>query len=113
MIETGNPIEDECPRDESIETEIDFDRALRITKRDKRNAKSALMKTIRQLTCRLSEGMADKREIIEELHRIEKQKDEVFTILDHMEEIYTKIGDKVNAEKVIDKGEVINYPGKQ
>ena len=66
MIGTGNQIGDECLGDESIETEIDFDRALRIAKRDKRNAKSALTKIIGQLTCRLSEGTVDKREIVEE-----------------------------------------------
>ena len=40
MIKTGNQIGGECLRDESVETAIDFDRALRIAKRDKRNGKT-------------------------------------------------------------------------
>ena len=40
MIKIGNQIGDKCLRDESVETGIDFDRALRIAKRNKRNGKT-------------------------------------------------------------------------
>jgi predicted nuclease with TOPRIM domain len=47
------------------------------------------------LKTRLSDRKAEKDDIIEVLERIERQKDEVFLILDRMEQIYTKLGDKL------------------
>lgn len=42
------------------------------------------------------------------LERIERQKDEVFTILDRLESIYNHQGDKGSASKVIGEGDTIN-----
>ena len=80
-----------------------MDHALQTEKQEKRNAKSALTRLLSTLKTRLSDRKAEKDDIIEVLERIERQKDEVFLILDRMEQIYTKLGDKTNVEKVTHK----------
>jgi hypothetical protein len=109
MGDEENQSSQECPsRDENTELETNKELALQSAKREKRNAKSALTRLLSTLTTRLSDRRAKKDDIIEVLERIERQKDEVFLILDRMEQIYTKLGDKTNVEKVTDEGEVIN-----
>ena len=109
MGDKENQSSQEFPsRDENTELETNMELALQSAKREKRNAKSALTRLLSTLTTRLLDRRAEKDDIIEVLERIERQKDEVFLILDRMEQIYTKLGDKTNVEKVTDEGEVIN-----